>query len=173
MTCYTSFKQKVIFNFLLLVQLPVCVFLYSVFTSYSFISSFCMFVALWVPIFSCFVIWTKSIAYLLGFSHQVFSKPWDFSPFPLSQYMNQNGSVSAGGEGEETGLSGRKICFQKRCCFLRGSDLRESIESLANSRIFSSLPPAPTPNTGEIQYWLSCYPLENFTNKIISLLYSG
>lgn len=133
-------------------------------------------VCLWpfdCQIFSCFVIWTKSIAYLLGFSHQVFFKPWDFSSFPLSQNMNQNGSVSAGGEGEETGLSGRKICFQKRCCFLRGSDLRESIESLANSRIFFSLPPAPTPNTGEIQYWLSCYPLENFTNKIVSLLYSG
>lgn len=29
-TCYTSFKQRVVFNSLLLVQLPVSIFLYSV-----------------------------------------------------------------------------------------------------------------------------------------------
>lgn len=45
----------------------------------------------------------------------------DLPSFPLSQYMNQNESVSVEGEGEERRVEQKKkICFQKRCCFLRG-----------------------------------------------------
>lgn len=72
-------------------------------------------------ILSCSVIWMEWIAPLLGFSHQIFLKPWDLPSFPLSQYMNQNESVSVEGEGEERRVEQKKkIFFQKRCCFLRG-----------------------------------------------------
>jgi len=48
------------------------------------------------------------VASLLVFSHQIFLKPWDLPSFPLSQYMNQNGSVSVAEEGEEKRISRKK-----------------------------------------------------------------
>lgn len=55
-----------------------------------------------------------------------------------------------GEEGQET--EQEKNLLSEKMLFLKGSDLRGSIESLANSRIFSALPPAHTLNIGEIQY---------------------
>lgn len=64
--------------------------------------------------------------------------------------MNHNGSVSVGGEGgQET--EQEKNLLSEKMLFLKGSDLRGSIESLANSRLPCS-PPAHTLNIGEIQY---------------------
>ena len=92
------------------------------------------------------------IASLLAFSHQIFLKPWDLPSFPLSQYMNQNGSVSVGEEGEERRISRKKNLASEKMLVFKGLDLRGSVESLANLRFFPSLPPAQTPNMGDVQY---------------------
>ena len=96
------------------------------------------------------------IASLLAFSHQIFLKPWDLPLFPLSQYMNQNGNVSVGGWGgggrrEESEQKKKNLLSEKMLVF-KGLDLRGTVESLANLRIFPSLPPAQTPNMGDVQY---------------------
>ena len=108
------------------------------------------------------------IASLLAFSHQIFFKPWDLPLFPLSQYMNQNGNVSVGAGGREKRgeWAEKKNLLSEKMLVFKGLDLRGTVESLANLRIFPSLPPAQTPNMGDVQYWLSSYPLENFKIKL-------
>ena len=98
------------------------------------------------------MIWMEWVASLLVFSHQIFLKPWDLPSFPLSQYMNQNGSVSVGEEGEERRISRKKNLASEKMLVFKGSDPRGSVESLANLRIFPSLPLAQTPNMGDVQY---------------------
>lgn len=57
------------------------------------------------------------VASLLAFSHQIFLKPWDLPLFPLSKYMNQNGSVSMGGKREEENKQEKKSAFRKDAGF--------------------------------------------------------
>lgn len=62
--------------------------------------------------------------------------------------MNQNGSVSVGGKREEGRMSRRKNLLSEKMLYLNGSDLRGSVESLANLRVFPTLPsPALKPLT--------------------------